>query len=156
MTMTWRHLPTAARTIAVAASDAVVAAQEHDRDRFGVAVETLAATDGSGLVLGAVVRSLLEEFHPDGLDSADVRRIIEHCVAGTAWQPSVDPHVLLVLLAGALGIHDHDDQESHPTPQSLARHAALLVADLLTAAPRPLQRYLAAAFAEVERAELHD
>jgi hypothetical protein len=156
MSMTWRHLPTAARAIAVAASDAVVAAQEHDRARFGVAVEILAATEGSGLVLGAVVRLLLEELHPDGLDSADIRRIIDNCLAAAAWQPDVNPHTLLVLLAGALGIHDRDDQEPHLAPQLLAGHAALLVADLLTVPPRPFERYLTAAFAEVERAELHD
>jgi hypothetical protein len=155
--MTWRHLPTPARAIAVAASDAVAAAQEHDRDMFAVAVETLSATEGSGLVLGSVVRLLLEEQHPDGLDGDDVRRIIENCVqADSAWQPVVDPHVLLVLLAGALGIHDQDDQAPPTSPESLARHSPLLVADLLTATPRPLAWYLAAAFAEIERTELQD
>jgi len=154
--MTWRHLPDPARAIAVAASDAV-AAREHNRDRFGVAVETLAGTEGSGLVLGAVVRLLLEELHPDGLDSDDIRQVIENCLrAAAAWQPSVDPHTVLVLLTGALGIHDQDEQAPPPTPASLARHTALLVADLLTATPRPLAWYLTATFAEIERTELHD
>jgi hypothetical protein len=155
--MTWRHLPASARAIAVAASDAVVATQEHDPDRFGVAVKTLAATEGSGLVLGAVVRLLLEERHPDGLDGDDIRGIIEDCVRATvAWQPTVDPHTLLVLLAGALGIHDQDDQAPQPSPESLARHIPVLVAHLVTATPRPLAGYLTAAFAEIQRTELHD
>jgi hypothetical protein len=155
--MTWRHLPATARAIAVAASDAVVAAQEHDRDMFEVGVGTLATTERSGLVLGAVVRLLLEELHPDGLDSHDIRRIVDDCRrSAEAWQANVDPYTLLVLLAGALGIHDQDDQAPHLTPASLARHSILLVADLLTAAPRPLASYLTAAFVEIERTERHD
>jgi len=157
MSMTWRHLPAAARAIAVAASDAVVAAQERDRDMYAVAVGTLAVTEGSGLVLGTVVRQLLEELHPDGLDSDDVRRIIENCLrSAAAWQPAVDPHALLVLLDLALSIHDHDDQAPQPTPESLARHTGLLVADLFARTSRTLAWYLTAAFAEIERTELHD
>ncbi|MCW6006027.1 hypothetical protein K1W54_15775 [Micromonospora sp. CPCC 205371] len=157
MSTTWRHLPTPARAIAVAASDAVTAAQAHDRDGLDAAVDSLAATEGSGLVLGAVVRLLLEETHPDGLGGDDVRRIIEQCArAAAVWEPAVDPHALLVLLAGALGIHDQDEEAPGPAPDSLARHAALLVAHLLRATPAPLAGYLTAAFAEIERTELQD
>src|SRR5881394_411219 len=117
--MTWRHLPAPARAIAVAAGDADVAIQNHDRHRFEAAVAALAAAEGSGLVLGAVVRLLLEELHPDGLGSDDIRQIIENCVRAAArWQPTVDPHTVLVLLAGALGVHDQNEQAPRPTPQS--------------------------------------
>lgn len=154
---TWRHLPAPAQAIAVAASDAVAAAQERDRDALETAVGPLAAADGSGLVLGAVVRLLLEEAHPDGLGGDDIRRVLEECVrAATVWEPAVDTHLLLTLLAGALGVHDPDEQAPRPAPDAVARHGALLVAHLLAATRRPFAGYLTAAFAEIERTELHD
>ncbi|BCB76624.1 hypothetical protein GCM10022251_51020 [Phytohabitans flavus] len=157
MSTTWRHLPAPAQAIAVAASDAVAAAQARDRDGLEAAVGPLAAAEGSGLVLGAVVRLLLEEAHPDGLAGDDVRRVIEDCVrAAAVWEPAVDPHALLVLLAGALGVHDQDEEAQGPAPEALARHAALLVAHLLNTPRRPLAGYLTAAFTEIERTELMD
>jgi hypothetical protein len=154
---TWHHLPVAARAIAVAASNAVATAQDRDRDGFEGAVQSLAAADGSGLILGAVVRLLLEELHPDGLDSEDIRRTLHDCVqTATQWQPTVDPHTVLILLASALGIHDEGEQAPQPDPTSLARHAALLLAELLTATPHPLSWYPAAALTEIQRTQLYD
>ncbi|MFG3577197.1 hypothetical protein [Micromonospora chersina] len=157
MTTTWRHLPAPAREIAQAATEAVGAAQDRDAEAYEPAVERLAAADRAGLVLGGVVRLLLEEGHPDGLDGDDVRQVLERCVrSNAAWRPAIDPHVLLVLLAGALGVYDPGDDDSPPDPTAIARHAPLLVADLLAATGRPLADYLSAAFAEVARTELHD
>ncbi|MFC4019709.1 hypothetical protein ACFOW4_17430 [Micromonospora sp. GCM10011542] len=157
MTGAWRHLPASARGIAGAATDAVQAAQGRDSEAFEAATARLVAADGSGLVLGAVVRLLLEETHPDGLDGDDVRKVLERCVRAAAqWRPDVDPHVVLVLLAGALGVYDPDGDESPPDPPALARHAPLLVADLLAASGRSLDVYLAAAFTEIERTERQD
>ncbi|MFU8873914.1 hypothetical protein [Micromonospora sp. SL4-19] len=157
MTTTWRHLPAPAREIAAAATEAVVAARERDAGAYEPAVERLTAADRAGLVLGGVVRLLLEETHPDGLDGDDVRLVLERCVRSTApWRPDVDPHVLLVLLASSLGVYDPGDDDAPPDPAAIARHAPLLVADLLAATGRPLADYLAAAFAEVARTELHD
>jgi hypothetical protein len=155
--VTWHHLPAPAREVAVAASNAVAAARAHDPDAFGVAIAALVAIEGSALVLGAVVRHLLEDLHPDGLDSDDLRRIVSDCVrAGAEWQPAVDPYAMFALLAGALGVHDQDKETPQPTRESLARHAPLLVSDLLTTTRRPLAWYLTAAFAEIERAERYD
>ncbi|WP_167604456.1 hypothetical protein [Micromonospora auratinigra] len=156
MTTTWRHLPASAREIAEAATESVAAASDRDAAAYGPAVQRLAAADRAGLVLGGVVRLLLEETHPDGLDGDDVRQVLERCVRAADWCPDVDPHVLLVLLAGALGVYDPGDDDSPPDPAAVARHAPLLVADLLAAAGRPLSGYLSAAFAEVARTELHD
>ncbi|WP_089157566.1 hypothetical protein [Micromonospora sp. NBS 11-29] len=157
MTTTWRHLPAPAREIALTATDAVAAARARDADAYAPAVERLAAADRAGLVLGGVVRLLLEEGHPDGLDGDDVRQVLVHCARSAAtWWPEVDPHVLLVLLAGALGVYDPGDDESPPEPAAVARHAPLLVADLLAVTGRPFADYLSAAFAEVARTELHD
>ena len=155
--MTWRHLPAPARAIAVTASAAVTAAGDHDRAVFEETVARLAAAEAAGLVLGAVVRLLLEELHPDGVDGDDIRQILDDCVVAAAqWQEEADPHVTLVLLAGALGIYDQDEEARQPSPIELARNTALLVAHLLVAAKHPLAWYLNAAFAEIARTELQD
>jgi hypothetical protein len=152
----WRHLPAAARAIAVPAARAVAAASERDAEALDSAVPALAVAE-PGAVLGPVVRLLLEELHPAGMAGDDVRRILLDCVsAAREWQPTVDPTTVLVLLTGALGIHDRDEDAPQPDPAALARHAALLTAHLLASVRRPLAWYLTAAFAEIERAESHD
>jgi hypothetical protein len=159
MSSSWRHLPAPARAIAVAASDAVTAAQQRDVDAFATAVTELATLDAEhiGLVLGAVVRLLLEDLHPDGLDGDDVRAVLEQCVrTASPWQSDVDPHVVLVVLAGALGVHDRDEEAPPPAPRSLAQHAALLLAALLSAKRRSLADYLTRAFREIQRGEQND
>jgi hypothetical protein len=165
MNGTWRHLPAPARAIAVAATDAVAAAQARDEEGFAEAVASLAALEPAqtGLVLGATVRLLLEDEHPDGLDGDDIRDILDRCVVSAKqWQPAVDQLVLLVLLAGALGIQDDDTESPPPTPEALARHAALLLAELLSekrpddSAHHSLEAYLTKAFAEIQRAETQD
>ena len=70
------------------------------------------------------------------------------------WQPEVDPHVMLLLLAGALGVTEEGDDTPPPKPGVLARHAALLTAGLL--GPRPARPFLDATFTEIERAQLND
>ena len=157
--LAWRHLTAPARAVAIGASRAVAAAGERDEDAFEAAVAQLQklGPQQAGLVLGTVVRLLLEDLHPDGLDADDVRGVLEHCVAeARRWQPDVDPHVLLVLLASALGVHDPDADPAPPSEEALARHGALLVADLLAERRRPLEGYLTAAFLDIERAEHHD
>ncbi|MEV4491733.1 hypothetical protein AB0K04_16635 [Micromonospora coxensis] len=157
MSVTWRHLPAPAREIAAAATEAVEAARVRDTEAYETATARLAAAERSGLVLGAVVRLLLEEVHPDGLDSDDVRQVLEQCVRAAAqWRPDVDPHVVLVLLAGALGVYDPGEDDSPPDPTALARHAPLLVADLLAMTGRPVGSYLEAAFTEIARTEHQD
>ena len=155
MTKQWRHLPAPARPIAAATDAAVTAARDHDPEALTSAVDELSALDQTqvGLVLGTTVRTLLELTHPDGLDGDDIRTVLEQTVrAAVPWQPEVDPHVLLVLLAGALGVHG--DEEPPPKPDALARHSALLLAHLLGA--RPLPEVLTLALGEIERAQLND
>jgi hypothetical protein len=156
MSSPWRQLPQPARAIALAVDDAVAAATARDREDFDEATARLATLDPQqvGLVLGAVVRTLLEDLHPDGLTGDDVGAVLERCVrAGREWFPAVDPDVLLVLLAGTLDVHDPDDDERPPSPLALAQHGPLLTADLLAVSGRPLGRYLTASFAEIARAE---
>jgi hypothetical protein len=152
----WRHLPPPARPIADAADRAVTAARDRDADAFDRATAALGALDPAavGLLLGTVVRLAMEQAHPDGLDGGDVRTVLTDVVrdAGT-WQ-AVDPYVFLVVLAGALGLHDTDPDAPAPNPEALARHAALLVAHLL--AGRPFDAAAERAAKEIERTQLND
>ncbi|GIF24742.1 hypothetical protein Ate02nite_74720 [Paractinoplanes tereljensis] len=157
MEQNWRHLPPPARPIAAAATDAVEAAQLRDSDALADAVARMAGLDPAhtGLILGVTVRLLLEDTQPDGIDAEGVRTVLERSVRGASeWQTEVDPHVILLLLAGALGVADEDDDTPPPKLDELARHAALLLADLL--GPRPVPPFLTAALAEIERAQLND
>ena len=189
----WRDLPGPARTIGSAVTAAVDAARDGDRDAFVAAAADVAAlpSEQAGIVLGAVVRALLEAQHPDGLDGDDIQVVLARCYAGAiAWLPvgSVDVHPLIAVLASALGIHEPgvtyqeitgppepsrgDDWAGDPdvasigaaatvdetavrppTPAEYAWHAPLLIADLLVATGRPLNRYLDGAFAEIVRSE---
>ncbi|MFC4067683.1 hypothetical protein [Actinoplanes subglobosus] len=152
MTDSWRHLPAPARPIAAAATAGVEAVRAGDHAALGEAVADLAALDvaRTGLVLGTAVRLLLEDGHPDGLAAEDVRAALASCVR--SW-PDADPQVVLWLLAAALGVLDEDGAPP-PKPDVLARHAAVLLADLL--AGRPIAPWWTAALAEIERAQLND
>jgi hypothetical protein len=123
-----------ARPIADAAADAVEAAAERDRIAFDAAVGRLAGFDVAqvGLLLGTVVRHALEERHPDGLDSDDVRETLT-AVVGQAlkWLDAIDPQVVLLLLAGALGVLETDPDERPVKADVSARHAVLLVTHLV-------------------------
>jgi hypothetical protein len=134
----------------------------------------LATQPAGGRVLGDVLRSLLEDTHPDGRNSDDITLVIGRCYrAAAAWLPPdrVDVAVLLAVLASALGIHEpaityeqlphsdvddcHESDDSvrvkPPTWPDYAWHAPLLVADLLPFAPATLGAYLEATFAEYAR-----
>lgn len=152
----WRHLPPQARAVAVAAVEAVAAAGDRDVAEFDRAAETLAALDPErvGLVLGAVVRMLLEELHPNGLSGEDVQVVLTRCVRSAAeWLPDVEVDVLVPLLTGSLGIHQPEEQTRQLSPLDVARHAPLLIADLVAIAGPPFADFLAAAFGEIERGE---
>jgi hypothetical protein len=161
-----------------AIGESVDAALARDAERFAEAAGRLAVQDPQRLVLlqAAVIRSLLEHLHPDGLSSADAQDVLRRCLTSAAtWYPQADLAVLVLVLTGALGLAepapmtptDHDaepDSAADPDgvaepahgvagPAALSQGAALLIADLLEAAGAPLAGYLDAALAELERAE---
>ncbi len=136
-------------------TEAVEAALSRDADRFGRAAGRLAVQDAQRLALvqAWVLRSLLEDLHPDGLSGADAQDVLRGCVTSAAsWFAEVDAAVLAAVLTGALGLSD-PDAPAPAGPAMLSQQAALLTADLLTAAGTPLAGYLDAAFAELRRAE---
>ena len=152
-----RSLPPAARAVATAMHAAVRAAGDADPDALTESAAELAALDSeqTGTAQGAITRLLLEELHPDGLDGDDIRTVLRECTTwASTFFPATDPHALLIVLAGALGIHPEEhDQVPRPAPATLASHAPLLIAHLLGTSGRHLDPYLAAAFADIERAE---
>lgn len=160
----WRRMGGDAYRVGTAITGAVDAALASDAATFKSAAVELAAlpVEQAGLVSGAVVRSLLEEQHPDGLDAEGIGKVLAHCYQGASrWLPhgSVAVEALMAVLSSALGIHepgvtyaeitgppsrtdaDWVDPELSgtvvravpPGPVEYARHAALLIADLLTA-----------------------
>jgi len=153
----FRELPAAARAIAVAAGEAVRAADAKDAAALDGAVGALAALDPSqtGLLLGTVVRLTLEDRHPDGIGGDEVRDLLTAVTRDAGqWQRGVDPELFLFLLAGALGVHEPDPDAALPKPDAVARHVALLVAHLLDG--RPFAPQLARAAQEIARTQLND
>ncbi len=168
-------LPAAAQAIALATTDAVVAAGATDVASFDEAVTRLAAADAEQVrvVLGVVVRALLEDLHPDGVSGDDLLELIKSC-ARTAygWYPRVELDVLVVVLTGALGVHEPELEPRKFSPPDVARHAPLFVAELLSTgsapgAPAPavptsarsgraLSVYFADAYREISQAELNE
>ena len=147
-----------------------------DAATYDRATARLATQPTGGRVLGDVLRSLLEDTHPDGLDSEDITLVIGRCYrAAAAWlaPERINVTVLLAVLASALGIHepgityealDLPRSDAHecrdpddtvpvepPTWPDYAWHAPLLVADLLPFAPATLDSYLETTFAEYAR-----
>jgi hypothetical protein len=159
-------IPGPARDLVRALTLAVDAAVSgDDAATYDSATARLATQPAGGRVLGDVLRSLLEDTHPDGLNSDDITLVVGRCYrAAAAWLPPerVDVTMLLAVLASALGIHqpgvshegrDPDDAVpvEPPTWPDYAWHAPLLMADLLPFAPATLGGYLEATFAEYAR-----
>lgn len=157
MTVARQQLPPVPRAIAAAAADAVTSARSEDAVAFQQAAERLAALDREqvGLVLGAVVRSLLEESHPTGLTGEDMQEVLARCAATSAgWFPAIDADVLLVLLAGSLGIHSSEEEPRPVSSLAMSSHAPLLISTLLGRSPsQRFNAHLDAAFTEIARSE---
>jgi hypothetical protein len=168
-------IPAPARDLVQAITLAVgTATGDQDVASYERAVAVLTAQPPAGRVLGDVLRSLLEETHPDGFDADDITLVVGRCYrASAAWLPAerVDVTTLLAALAGALGIHepgvtyealDLPDGDGYRDPDDpvpvrapswpdYAWHAPLLVADLLPFAPATLAAYLESTFADYAR-----
>lgn len=108
--MSWKDLP-GPRAIGTAITQVVDAATAGDAEAYDTAVAGMAGlpTVPTGIVLSGIIRTLLEEQHPDGLDSDDIQAVLARCYATTVtWLPPdrVDIPTLVAVLASSLGIHE--------------------------------------------------
>jgi hypothetical protein len=133
---------------------AVDSVRRADPDAFAAAVAGFALLDVAalGIVQAGAVRSLLEQLHPDGLDADDVRGVLTACAQAGVWLADFSPDLLLLVLSGALGMTD-PDQQPPAGRVPLAAHACLVLAHLSARRPAELGRHLAEAIAEIRRAE---
>ncbi len=63
----------------------------------------------AGSVVACLVRLLLEETHPAGLDADDIQAVVDTCTAQAAtWLPTgaVSVPVLVAVLSSSLGVHE--------------------------------------------------
>ncbi len=149
-------LPPKARAIQNTVLDAVASAGAADPDAYASATHRLAGLDPEQVrvVLGAVVRLLLEELYPRDPDGDDLVETLSDCYrSASAWWPHTDPNALVILLSGALGNHELDEDQPALAPANMAGTAPLLVAALLARRGTPLSGYLTASLAEISRAE---
>ena len=82
-------LPGPARDFVRTLTEAVDAAVSgDDAEAYDSAIARLATQPAGGRVLADVLRSLLEDTHPDGLNSDDITLVIGPCYrAAAAWLP---------------------------------------------------------------------
>lgn len=110
MSMSWTDVEPA-RTQGRAVATAVRCAAGTDRAAYDGAVAVLTALPAAptGALLAAVVRQLVEDTHPGGLDGDDVLQVLTRCLADAATKlpgAAVSPRILVAVLSSALGIHE--------------------------------------------------
>lgn len=155
MTADYRSWPPPARAMATAVDAAVSAAQAGDAAAFTDAMADLSRTDREQLavLLGSVMRDLLERSHPDGLDSGAVEQALRSCsMSAAGWYELLDSEVLILALAGALGITDLDESPQ-PGGTAVVAHGLLLIADQLKIRGWELRPVLDLALRELMRAQ---
>jgi len=134
---------------------AVACAREGDGPGVAEHIERLTRTDPEQVrsVAGWTLRSLLEERHPDGLDSDDLRDAVTDAArAALPWFDDLEPQVLVGVLTGALGVHDAAEGVEPVPPPAALRHAVLLLAELGRRGAG-VPAHLDSALAELRRAE---
>lgn len=109
-TVSWTDLEPS-RAVGRAVTTAVRCASMVDPAAYALATATLSELPSAptGSVSAAVVRMLLEDEHPGGLDGDDIREVIGRCIADALnWLPgaAVSTSVLVAVLSSALGIQE--------------------------------------------------
>ncbi|WP_072807169.1 hypothetical protein [Rhodococcoides yunnanense] len=144
--------PPTVRAIAVATDEAVIAARARSVEGFADAVLTLSSEDAAqvGSIHAEMVRSLLEELHPDGLTGEDVQDVLSLTVRSAAeWNPNLDVPGFVEVLTGALGVADTEEVRPRPRPE----HAVLIIVNLLARRKGSAEVYIRRAVAEIQRAQ---
>ena len=152
--VTSRPLPASARALRTALGDLVSAAAREDAAALAEVRPRLEKVDPEQVrvVLGHVVRALVERTHPDGVDADDLSDLLQDVARASTWCPDLDPSALVAVLSGAFGAVHRDDDEPlpHSAPE-IATAAALLAVHLLRG--HDVGPLLDAALAEVARRE---
>jgi hypothetical protein len=133
----------------------VAAAQAGSAEDFAEGLADLNRVDRAQLavLLGAVMRDLLERAHPNGLDADDAEQMMDSCLrATTPWYGSLDTDALVRALTGALDITDPEDAPQLAGP-AVVTHGLLLIADQLTVLHQELSPVLDLALRELMRAQ---
>ncbi|MGB3371810.1 MAG: hypothetical protein WBA81_14380 [Rhodococcus sp. (in: high G+C Gram-positive bacteria)] len=144
--------PPTVRAIARATEDAIGSARVKAKVAFADAVEKLSSEDHAqvGAIHAEMVRSLLEELHPDGLTGEDVQDALSSAVrSAVEWYPDLDVQGFVEVLTGALGVADTEG--NRPSPR--AEHAVLIIADLLVRRNAAADVYTRRAVVEIQRAQ---
>lgn len=144
--------PPTVRAIASATDEAITGARSRSETDFADAVRLLGAEDSAQVasIHAEMVRSLLEELHPDGLEGEDVQDALTRAVRSAAeWNSDVDVPGFVEVLTGALGVAD--TEEKRPSPRT--EHALLIIVDLLVRRKSSAEKYIRQAVAEIQRAQ---
>lgn len=147
-------LPPAGRAIRDAVTDAVAASAAKDPAALREACGRLRAGDEIQVreVLHGLTLGLIEQAFPDGLDAEDVRGLLAEVVrSAAAWLPDLDAHAVILVLAGALSVHE--DEAPRVDADALPLACALAVDHLLHRLRLPLGPELTRAFDELRRAQ---
>ena len=147
-------LPPSGRALVRTVTEAVTSAAGQDRDGLRDATGTLAAADEHVVreVLSSLVLRLLEQTNPDGLDADSVRDLLAEVLREAAgWLPELDPHAVVLVLGGALAVHEQDESAADWSGLLLA--CALVVSRLLDRSGGPLGPELDGALGELRRAQ---
>jgi hypothetical protein len=149
-----KHPQDAGAVLSSAIAAAVDSARAGDLARFTADCARLEALDIEqvGILEAAVIRSLLEQAHPDGVDSADIRDLLTRSAQAASWFPDFTVDAVLLVLSGALGMIDPEEQPSLER-RLAARHGALVIAELAGATPAVVRTHLGQAVGEIRRAE---
>lgn len=138
--------------IATATDEALTAARARSKGPFSEAVADLQSLEPAQVaaVHAEMVRSLLEELHPDGLTGEDVQDALTGTVRWAAeWVTELDVAGFVEVFTGALGVAD--TEERRPPPR--VEHAVLIIADLLIRRKAAAEIYIRRAIAEIQRAQ---
>ena len=133
----------------------MTAAVAADPAGFADAMERLHRLDLAqvGTAQAGMIRALLEDRFPAGLDGDDIRAVLTECArSATAWLPDLDVTALIAVLTSALGVAEPEEMPPL-SPQTLTVHACLVIADLATGVADGADQYLRRAMAEIERAQ---
>ncbi|SBW23648.1 hypothetical protein [Protofrankia symbiont of Coriaria ruscifolia] len=152
--MTTAGLPPSGLAVHSAVTTAVAAAAAHDPAALRDACARLRTCEEQQVrdVLHALTLGLIEKTFPAGLDADDLRALLADVMhAATTWFPDLDPHAVVLVLTGALSVHETDAPPVDADALPIA--CALAVSHLVHQLRIPLELELTHAFDELRRAQ---